>query len=132
MANITTETLSRFFPRHCLKQCRESLNQSKDRANKKSDMIFHLFSLRGAASAAILSRRNMPLTASALATLIIVAPRKAESVASRILPQTYSPLKRKHCFNQYRFLSKKLMLWKNKSMLGSTSQFLREEKLPKI
>src|SRR3989338_6291886 len=68
----------------------------------------------------------------ALPTPIIVAQKRKVFVVSRIYLLPHSFRKQKICFNQCRFLFRKLRKWKSKLTCGTKSQFPKEEVLPKI
>src|SRR3989338_3695359 len=68
----------------------------------------------------------------ALPTPIIVAQKRKVFVVSRIYLLPHSFRKQKICFNQCRFLFRKLRKWKSKLTCGKKNQFPKEEVLPKI
>src|SRR3989344_7719675 len=130
--NGTTETLSQFFLRHCLKQSKRCSLRARSRESPRLRSHSRLLGLQSAASAAVRLRRSMPPTALAHATPTIVAPRKMGSAHSRIRKKRYSPHNCKHCFNQCRFLFLKLKKWTSRLPLGKKNQFPKKEVLPKI
>src|SRR3989344_5048568 len=74
----------------------------------------------------------MPPIVLALNTLTIAVPKRKVFVVSRIYHLPHSFRKQKICFNQCRFLFRKLRAWKSKLTCGTKSQFPKEEVLPKI
>src|SRR3989338_3874977 len=74
----------------------------------------------------------MPPIVLALFTLTIAVPKRKVCVVSRIYLLPHSFRKQKICFNQCRFLFRKLRTWKNKLTSGTKSQFPKEEVLLKI
>src|SRR3989338_2409686 len=130
--NGTTETLSQFFLRHCLKQSKRCSLRARSRESPRLRYHSPSLGLQSAAIAAVRLRRNMPPIALAHAILTIVAPRKMESAHSRIRKKKFSAHNCKHCFNQCRFLFRKLKKWTSRLQLGKKNQFLKKEVLPKI
>src|SRR3989339_1628468 len=67
----------------------------------------------------------------ALFTPTIAVPKRKVFAVSRIYHLPHSFRKQKICFNQCRFLFRKLRTWKSKLTCGRKSQFPKEEVLPK-
>src|SRR3989344_2336126 len=74
----------------------------------------------------------MPPIVLVLNILTIAVPKRKVFAVSRIYLLPHSFRKQKICFNQCRFLFRKLRTWKNKLMYGRKNQFPKEEVLPKI
>src|SRR3989344_3089832 len=74
----------------------------------------------------------MPRIVLVLNILTIAVPKRKVFVVSRIYLLPHSFRKQKICFNQCRFLFRKLIKCKIKLTSGKRNQFLKKEMLPKI
>ena len=122
VVNGTTETLSQFFLRHCLKQSRKCSLRARSRESPKWHYHSRLRGLQSVASAAVRLRRSMLPIALAHATPTIAVPRRTASAQpytqEKILAtQLQTPLQSVSLpFLKLKKWTKQVTAWENESI----------------